>query len=76
MFDLLKAFKSKTGYGVLCNTSLNFKHRGFINPTSDLSEYTLVHKLDGFVIDGRLYLLRSSGNYQRLRREHACYAYA
>lgn len=71
MFDLLKAFKSKTGYGVLCNTSLNFKHRGFINAASDLSEYTLAHQLDGFVIDGRLYLLRSSENYQRFRREHA-----
>ncbi|MEJ7925757.1 carbamoyltransferase C-terminal domain-containing protein [Sphingobium sp. AN641] len=71
MFDLLKAFKSKTGYGVLCNTSLNFKHKGFINTASDLSEYTLAHQLDGFAIDGDLHLLRSSENYQRFRREHA-----
>ena len=71
LFDLLTAFRSKTGYGVLCNTSLNFKHRGFINAASDLSEYTLKHQLDGFVIDGRAYLLRSSGNYQRFLREHA-----
>ncbi|WP_294203266.1 carbamoyltransferase C-terminal domain-containing protein [uncultured Sphingomonas sp.] len=71
LFDLLVAFKSRTGYGVLCNTSLNFKHRGFINSISDLSEYTLQHQLDGFAIDGRAYILRSSGNYQRFRREHA-----
>lgn len=70
MFDLLKAFKSTTGYGVLCNTSLNFKHRGFINAASDLSEYTLAHHLDGFVIDGRPHLLRSSENYQRFIHEH------
>ncbi len=69
MFDLLTSFKSKTGYGVLCNTSLNFKHRGFINATSDLSKYTLEHQLDGFVIDGRLYLLRKSKNYQSFRRD-------
>lgn len=71
LFDLMAAFRSKTGYGVLCNTSLNFKHRGFINAASELSEYTLKHQLDGFVIDGRAYLLRSSENYQRFRREHA-----
>ncbi|ABQ71607.1 Carbamoyltransferase (plasmid) [Rhizorhabdus wittichii RW1] len=68
MFDLLTAFKSKTGCGVLCNTSLNFKHKGFVNTASDLSEYTLAHQLDGFVIDGRLYLLRTSENYQKFKR--------
>jgi carbamoyltransferase/hydroxymethyl cephem carbamoyltransferase len=70
MFDLLTAFKSKTGYGVLCNTSLNFKHRGLINTICDLSKYTLVHQLDGFVVDGRIYMLRTSENYQRFRRDH------
>lgn len=68
MFDLLTAFRSRTGYGVLCNTSLNFKHKGFINTTSELSEFTLAHQLDGFVIDGRLHLLRTSENYQRFQR--------
>ena len=67
MFDLLKAFKRKTGYGVLCNTSLNFKHKGFINSVSELSDYTLNHELDGFVIDNRLYLRRSSENYGRFQ---------
>ena len=27
MYDLLSAFRNQTGYGVLCNTSLNFKER-------------------------------------------------
>lgn len=70
MFDLLTSFKLRTGYGVLCNTSLNFKHKGFINSSSDLSKYTLEHQLDGFVIEGRPYLVRSSENYQRFQRDH------
>jgi predicted NodU family carbamoyl transferase len=69
LFDLLTAVKSRTGYGVLCNTSLNFKHKGLINRASDLSKYTLEHQLDGFVIDGRPYLLRASENYQRFQRD-------
>jgi len=31
LYELLIAFKARTGYGVLCNTSLNFKGRGSIN---------------------------------------------
>ena len=64
LYELLVAFKSRTGYGVLCNTSLNFKGRGFINNIDDLSEYAVEHKLDGFAIAGRAYLLKASGNYQ------------
>ena len=64
LYELLVAFKSRTGYGVLCNTSLNFKGRGFINKIDDLSEYAVEHKLDGFAIEGRAYLLKASGNYQ------------
>lgn len=64
LYDLLVAFKELTGYGVLCNTSLNFKGRGFINNITDLSVYTLEHHLDGFVIEGRSYMLKSSTNYQ------------
>jgi predicted NodU family carbamoyl transferase len=62
--DLLQAFKLRTGYGVLCNTSLNFNGRGFINNISDLASYTIKHSLDGFVVDERCYLLKSSVNYQ------------
>lgn len=64
LYDLLVAFKARTGYGVLCNTSLNFNGRGFINRIDDLSEFTVKHGLDGFVVDGQVYLLRSSASYQ------------
>ncbi len=64
LFELLKAFRARTGYGVLCNTSLNFKGKGFINNMSDLAAYTLEHGLDGFVVDGRIYMSKSSTNYQ------------
>lgn len=64
LHELLVAFKALTGYGVLCNTSLNFKGRGFINNIADLSAYTIEHNLDGFVVEGRCYMLKSSTNYQ------------
>jgi predicted NodU family carbamoyl transferase len=64
LFDLLTAFKALAGFGVLCNTSLNFKQKGFINSASDLSTYTLQHHLDGFVIDGQIYMRKSSTSYQ------------
>jgi predicted NodU family carbamoyl transferase len=64
LFDLLVAFKARTGYGVLCNTSLNFKGKGFINNMTDLDVYTVDHGLDGFVVDGRAYLLKSSQRFQ------------
>ena len=59
MYELLNAFKDITGYGVLCNTSLNFKTKGFINTMSDLSSYTLQHHLDGFVVEGRIHLRKT-----------------
>ncbi|MBD0780093.1 proline dehydrogenase [Maribacter sp. ANRC-HE7] len=65
LYDLLVAFKKCTGFGVLCNTSLNFNGKGFINNISDLSDYTIKHKLDGFVIKGKCYMLRSSQYYQK-----------
>ena len=68
LHELLVAFKARTGYGVLCNTSLNFKGKGFINNIADLSAYTTEHNLDGFVIEGRCYMLKSSTNYQAYLR--------
>lgn len=62
--SLLAAFKARTGYGVLCNTSLNFNGKGFINNISDLDVYAVQHGLDGFVVDGRAHLLKSSESYQ------------
>lgn len=69
LYELLTAFKVLTGYGVLCNTSLNFKSKGFINTTSDLSAYTLQHQLDGFVVEGRAYMRKSSMGYQKYLRD-------
>ena len=64
LYELLVAFKTRTGYGVLCNTSLNFKGRGFINKIGDLSAYAVKHDLDGFAVEERTYLLKSSRRYQ------------
>lgn len=61
LYSLLCEFKNITGVGVLCNTSLNFPGRGFINRTSDLVEYVSDRKLDGFVLDDRLYVPGRSG---------------
>ena len=68
LHELLRAFKARTGYGVLCNTSLNFKGRGFINNVGDLAAYTIERALDGFVIEGRSYMLKSSKAYQAYLR--------
>jgi predicted NodU family carbamoyl transferase len=56
MYSLLKAFKQQTDFGVLCNTSLNFNGRGFINRTSDLLEYCVTRELDGFVVNDTFYV--------------------
>ena len=68
LYNLLIAFKARTGYGVLCNTSLNFNGRGFINKIDDLSSYAVKRSLDGFVIEGRSYILKSAGGYQAYLR--------
>jgi hydroxymethyl cephem carbamoyltransferase len=39
LHELLSAFAEIHGIGLLCNTSLNFKRRGFINRMSDLARY-------------------------------------
>lgn len=62
--ELLRAFKAITGYGVLCNTSLNFKSKGLINAMSELSDYALQHHLDGFVVEGRIFVRKASMVYQ------------
>jgi predicted NodU family carbamoyl transferase len=52
---LLCAFKEKSGFGVLCNTSLNFNGRGFINRTSDLMDYCSQTGINYFVVNDKLY---------------------
>ena len=68
LYNLLSEFKARTGYGVLCNTSLNFKGRGFINKIEDLSTYVIEHRLDGFVVEEKAYFLKSSTSYQAYLR--------
>jgi predicted NodU family carbamoyl transferase len=55
---LLRAFRARTGTGVLCNTSLNFPGRGFINTMSDLLRYQKETGLPGFVVGDWFYLDR------------------
>ena len=50
---LLGAFAEETGYGVLCNTSLNFKGLGFINNMADLIDYCESRGLDSMVVGDR-----------------------
>ena len=56
IYDLLLAFKNISGIGVLCNTSLNFSGKGFINKLSDLYEFAIKHDLDGFVFMDKFYI--------------------
>lgn len=69
LYDVLAAFKVRTGYGVLCNTSLNFNGKGFINNMIDLDAYTVEHGLDGFVVEGRAHILKTSPCYQAYLKE-------
>lgn len=56
LHDVLGAFARRTGVGVLCNTSLNFPGKGFVNRTSDLVKLALDRGLDGFVVGERLFI--------------------
>lgn len=71
LYALLAAFKARTGYGVLCNTSLNFNGKGFINNIGDLDSYAVTHGLDGFVVEQTAYLLKTSERYRAYRGAHA-----
>ncbi len=57
IYTLLEKFRSLTGFGVLCNTSLNFNGGGFINRRSDLLSYCKKNGLNGFVINDQFYKL-------------------
>jgi len=64
LHDLLRAFKRIAGVGVLCNTSLNFKGKGFINKASDLFGYAAETGIGLMVVNGRM-LERSSIGAER-----------
>jgi predicted NodU family carbamoyl transferase len=60
LYQLLKAFKRRTGYGVLCNTSLNRKGKGFFGKSSDLFCFALDKGVDVVVINSHAYFSSSS----------------
>jgi hydroxymethyl cephem carbamoyltransferase len=59
LHELLSAFAARTGLGVLCNTSLNFKGLGFINRMSDLAKYCEDRGVDDMVVGDRWFERRS-----------------
>lgn len=61
MYNLLRKFREFSGFGVLCNTSLNFKGFGFINRTSQLLAYARDRGLDGAVVGTTLWRRRQRG---------------
>jgi hydroxymethyl cephem carbamoyltransferase len=56
---LLERCRQKSGYGVLCNTSLNFLGCGFINRTTDIVRYAQQTNLPAFVIGNKMYIARN-----------------
>ena len=56
LHSLISKFKEISGLSVLCNTSLNFNGRGFLNKLSDLFEFTVKNNLDGFVFQNKLFI--------------------
>lgn len=55
LHQLLEGMRAKTGFGVLCNTSLNFKGHGFINRMSDLLHYCETKALADMVVNDAWY---------------------
>jgi hydroxymethyl cephem carbamoyltransferase len=53
---LLSEMRKVSGFGVACNTSLNFLGKGFINRSSDLAKYAGEQKLDAVVVNERMYV--------------------
>jgi hydroxymethyl cephem carbamoyltransferase len=58
LHELLSEFAARSGIGVLCNTSLNFKGFGFINRMSDLAKYCEEHGVDDMVVGDRWFQRR------------------
>ncbi len=57
---LLEALSARTGYGVVCNTSLNYPGLGFINRASDLFRYAEERRIDDVVVGDRAYRRRTA----------------
>jgi hydroxymethyl cephem carbamoyltransferase len=56
LHELLLTHRARTGIGVFCNTSLNFKGAGFINRTVELLHFCTSASIDHVVIDDRRYV--------------------
>jgi hydroxymethyl cephem carbamoyltransferase len=61
LHHLLTEFGSQSGYGVLCNTSLNFPGVGFINRLSDLTRYCETRGLTTFVAGANTFTREGDG---------------
>jgi predicted NodU family carbamoyl transferase len=61
LHTLLRCFKRLTGVGALCNSSLNFPRKGFINSLSDLLVFMRTHHLKWAVVDDRVLSQRRTG---------------
>lgn len=68
LHDLLSAFKSRSGVGLLCNTSLNFKGYGFINRMSDLVSYCEARGIDDFVVGDTWFQARPDARAAEISR--------
>ncbi len=51
LHELLCAVADRSGVGALCNTSLNWRGRGFINRLSDLTTYCQDRRVDDMVVN-------------------------
>jgi hydroxymethyl cephem carbamoyltransferase len=58
MAELLSCYRQLTGVSVLCNTSLNYPGRGFINRASDLFRYCDYTGIGDVVIDEKYFRRR------------------
>jgi len=58
LWELLREFRAQTGFGVLCNTSLNFSGRGFINRLSQLFKLAIQQEIDGIVVGNRFWQVK------------------
>lgn len=56
LWELLSAFKARSGTGVLCNTSLNLRGRGFINRRSHLLKYCDANSLRVAIVNDSMFI--------------------
>ncbi len=58
LYRLLESFRAVSGYGVLCNTSLNFSGYGFINRMSELMGYCESKNISDVIVEKTWYQYR------------------